>query len=111
MKRSSQVALLLAGVTAAGGAGYAMMAPDDCANQERAGLTAPDQNASRCSSSSSHGRSYYSHGSGSNFGSSDASSGHGSSSSSSQHGSFGGGTAWGGFGGTGHAVAAHAAGS
>lgn len=109
MKRSSQVALLLAGVTTAGGAGYAMMAPNDCATQERPAAVAPgttDQQRANCSTSSRS--SHSSHSYGSNRGvSDDHASSHGSSSSS--HASLGGGTSWGGFGGTGHSF--HSSGS
>ncbi len=112
MKRSSQVAVLLAGVTAAGGAGYAMMAPDDCAKQERPGVSS-DQTATRCTTGRSSSHTYYSHGQSSFFGSDDSSRHSSSSSSSSSSGSHaslgGGGPSFGGFGGTGHAF--HSSGS
>jgi hypothetical protein len=104
MKRSSQVGLLLAGVTAAGVSAYSMMGPDDCNTQERPATVAgvPNQQQSGCSSSSRSSNSSHSSGRSSSS-SNDHASSH-SSSSSSTHASLGGsGTSWGGFGSIGHA--------
>jgi hypothetical protein len=108
MKRSSQIVLLLAGVTTAGASSYALMSPSDCGTPERPATVAPgavNQPQSRCStssrsSSSSH---YYGSSRSNNAGSDDLSGRHGSSSASISHASLGGGTSWGGFGSIGHA--------
>jgi hypothetical protein len=116
MKRSSQVALLLAGVTAAGASAYAMMSPDDCTTLERPASVAPggaNQPQSRCSTSSRSSNSSHSYGSNhSGIWGSDVNSHSGSSSSSStSHASLGGGgTSWGGFGSTGHSFSSYSSG-
>ncbi|HEY4141212.1 MAG TPA: hypothetical protein VGM57_07360 [Pseudolabrys sp.] len=106
MKRSSQVVLLLAGVTTAGASGYALMSPNDCGTPERPATVAVNQPQSRCSTSNRSYNSWHSYGSNR---SSEGSSSHSSSSSSSTHASLGGGTSWGGFGSIGHAF--HSSGS
>jgi hypothetical protein len=116
MKRSSQVALLLAGVTTAGATGYAMMSPNDCATPERPATVAPgavNQSQSPCSTSSRSSNSSHSYGSNRSYsgGSDDRSGSHGSSSSSTHTSLGGGGTSWGGFGGIGHAFSSHSSGS
>jgi hypothetical protein len=116
MKRSSQVALLLAGVTAAGASAYAMMSPDDCATQERPATVAPgaaNQPQTRCSTSrrSSNSSHYYGSNHSSIWGSDVNSHSSSSSSSSTSHASLGGGTSSGGFGSIGHAFSSHSSGS
>jgi hypothetical protein len=106
MKRSSQVALLLAGVTTAGASAYALITPDDCARQERPATVAPgspNQPQQRCSTSSRSSSSYHSYGSGRSAGLDERSGAHGSSSSLTHASLGGGGTSWGGFGSIGHA--------
>jgi hypothetical protein len=105
-KRSSHVALLLAGTVAVGGGAYALMPGENCAPNQP-GMAAPS--TAGCSprgSSSSGGYGYWGGSSSrSSFFSGDSSSRSGTGAASSEAGS--GGVTRGGFGSFAHAIGAH----
>jgi hypothetical protein len=105
-KRSSHVALLLAGTVAVGGGAYALMPGENCAPSQP-GMAAPATGCSPRGSSSSGGHGYFG-GSSSrpSFYSGDSSSSRsGTGAASSEAGS--GGVTRGGFGSFAHAIGAH----
>jgi hypothetical protein len=105
-KRSSHVALLLAGTVAVGGGAYALMPSENCATSQP-GMAAPSNAGCSRGSSSSGGHGYFGGSSSrSSFFSGDSSSSRsGPGAASSEAGS--GGVTRGGFGAFAHAMGAH----
>jgi hypothetical protein len=106
-KRSSHVALLLAGTVAVGGGAYALMPGENCATSQPGMAATANAGCSPRSSSSGGGRGYFGGSSSrsSFYGGDSSSSRSGTGAASSEAGS--GGMTRGGFGSFAHAVGAH----